>query len=129
MKAGQGFLARSVLKLTGRGKLTILLYHRVLERADPLFPSIVDAKAFDEQLQWLAASLRVLPLAEAVDMLREDRLPGAAACITFDDGYADNAQVALPILLRRQLPATFFVTRKPCRSNSAVCSAHDWNSV
>jgi peptidoglycan/xylan/chitin deacetylase (PgdA/CDA1 family) len=36
-------------------------------------------------------------------------LPPRAACITFDDGYADNAEVALPLLLQHGLPATFFI--------------------
>lgn len=41
--------------------------------------------------------------------LRTDSLPAYSACITFDDGYANNAAIALPILQRFRLPATVFV--------------------
>ncbi|MES2298297.1 MAG: polysaccharide deacetylase family protein [Pseudomonadota bacterium] len=89
--------------------LSILIYHRVLAHADPLFPDQIDARRFDSQMRTLGANFTVLPLAQAVQALRERTLPRRAACITFDDGYADNAQVALPILLRHRLPATFFI--------------------
>ena len=36
-------------------------------------------------------------------------LPARAACITFDDGYADNLDVAVPILKSYGLLATFFI--------------------
>jgi peptidoglycan/xylan/chitin deacetylase (PgdA/CDA1 family) len=36
-------------------------------------------------------------------------LPPRAACITFDDGYANNLQVALPILEARGMTATIFI--------------------
>jgi len=37
-------------------------------------------------------------------------LPSHTVVVTFDDGYADNCEVALPILLAYGIPATFFVT-------------------
>jgi peptidoglycan/xylan/chitin deacetylase (PgdA/CDA1 family) len=51
----------------------------------------------------------VLPLPQAVSLLREGRLPARALCITFDDGYADNFTLAAPILKRLHLPASFFI--------------------
>ena len=89
--------------------LSILIYHRVLARPDPLFPGEVDAQLFERQLRLLKRFYAPLPLAEAVQRLQDGSLPARAACITFDDGYADNAQVALPLLQRHGLHATFFI--------------------
>jgi peptidoglycan/xylan/chitin deacetylase (PgdA/CDA1 family) len=89
--------------------LSILIYHRVLAAPDPLFPEQVDARRFEQHVRLLNRWFRVMPLAEAVRRLAERTLPPRAACITFDDGYADNAEVALPILQRHNTPATFFV--------------------
>jgi peptidoglycan/xylan/chitin deacetylase (PgdA/CDA1 family) len=89
--------------------LSILIYHRVLAAPDPLFPEQVDARRFEQHVRLLNRWFRVMPLAEAVRRLANRTLPPRAACITFDDGYADNVEVALPILQRHQTPATFFV--------------------
>ncbi|MDN2671978.1 polysaccharide deacetylase family protein [Janthinobacterium sp. SUN026] len=89
--------------------LSILIYHRVLARPDPLFPGEVDAALFQRQLRLLKRFYTPLPLGDAVRRLQDGSLPPRAACITFDDGYADNAQVALPLLLRHGLHATFFI--------------------
>jgi peptidoglycan/xylan/chitin deacetylase (PgdA/CDA1 family) len=91
------------------GKLTILIYHRVLATPDPLLPGEVDATRFSVQMELVARMFALLPLREAVGYLRTGGLPPRAACITFDDGYRDNHDVALPILQRLGIPATFFV--------------------
>jgi len=89
--------------------LSILIYHRVIAEPDPLLSGEVCAKEFDWQLRVLGRWFRVLPLGEAVARLRDGTLPVRAACVTFDDGYADNVTAALPILRRHGLPATFFL--------------------
>jgi len=90
-------------------RLNVLIFHRVLREPDPLFPDEVDAARFDEQLGWIKSWFNVLPLDEAARRLAEGSLPARAAALSFDDGYADNHDVALPLLQRHGLPCSFFV--------------------
>ena len=92
-----------------RARLSILIYHRVFAEPDPLFPDEVDAVRFETQMRLVAQHFNVLPLAEAVARMQSGSLPARAACITFDDGYADNTEIALPILQRQGLNACFFI--------------------
>jgi len=103
-------IALSALSPAGaRARLSVLIFHRVLPSPDPLFPSEIDAVGFDRMLGWVKRWFHVLPLDEAVQRLACGSLPARAAAITFDDGYADNHTVALPILQRHGLRATFFI--------------------
>ena len=90
-------------------RLSILIYHRVLPEPDPLSPSEVDSARFDLQMKHLSRIFTVMPLTEAVERLKSGTLPARAASITFDDGYADNAEIALPILKKHRIAATFFI--------------------
>lgn len=92
------------------GRLLILMYHRVLDTHDPLRPGEMPAQAFAKHMGVLSRFFNVLPLVEACRLLKSGSLPSRAACITFDDGYADNLEVAWPILKRFGLPATVFVS-------------------
>ena len=108
-----------------RARLSVLIFHRVFAQPDPLAPSEPDLPRFEHLLRWVSRWFQVLPLDEAVARLAAGTLPPRAAAITFDDGYADNAEVALPALQRAGLPATFFIatgfhdrrarSRSPCR--------------
>ena len=89
--------------------MAVLIFHRVLAAADPLQPDEPTAAAFDWQVALLAREFNLLTISDAVDRLLHDRLPPRALCITFDDGYMNNHDVALPILQRWNARATFFV--------------------
>ena len=103
-------LAKLCLAPPGRlSGLSILLYHRVLDQVDPLREGDPDVAHFEREMLLVSEHFRVLPLSEAVSRLRTGTLPARAACVTFDDGYADNLQRALPVLERLGLHATFFV--------------------
>lgn len=90
-------------------RLSVVLFHRVLAAPDPLFPDDIDQTCFRKICDWLATWFTVLPLDQALRQQADGCLPARALSITFDDGYADNAEVALPILQQHGLPATFFV--------------------
>src|SRR5688572_19859233 len=91
-------------------RLSVLIFHRVRATPDGLFPREPDAEQFEAKLRLIADWFHVMPLTEAIQAMRRGTLPARALAITFDDGYADNHTVALPILIRLKLPATFFVT-------------------
>lgn len=100
----------SALSPSGRkARLSVLIFHRILIKPDPLFPGEIDARKFDEICHDLAIWFNVLPLDEACVRLQRGDLPQRALAITFDDGYADNYEIALPILKRHRLKATFYV--------------------
>jgi peptidoglycan/xylan/chitin deacetylase (PgdA/CDA1 family) len=92
-----------------RGRLSILIFHRVLREPDALIPELPSASAFEATMRWVRDWFNVLPLGEAVERLYAGTIPARALAITFDDGYADNEEVAAPILNRLGLPATFFI--------------------
>ena len=99
-----------VARYRSRGKyLPILIYHRVLSKADHFRPSEPTVEQFAKQMQFIQNNFEVLPLAEAVEQLKRDELSDRAISITFDDGYKDNYENAAPILNKLGLTATFFI--------------------
>jgi peptidoglycan/xylan/chitin deacetylase (PgdA/CDA1 family) len=91
------------------GRLLILTYHRVREQRDPIFAGDPDKEQFAAQMRMLRKYFNVLTLRQAVAEMREGRLPERAICVTFDDGYSDNPEVAAPILEEQGIAATFFI--------------------
>ncbi len=103
-------LAQGVCRLVAAPRLSILVYHRVHRQRDELYPREPDAQRFERMMRFVARTYHVMTLGDAARRLVRGDLPPRALVITFDDGYADNAEVALPILLRHGLVATFFIS-------------------
>jgi peptidoglycan/xylan/chitin deacetylase (PgdA/CDA1 family) len=86
--------------------LRVLCYHRVSSDKDELS---VSPSAFRSQMEFI---LRIRASTEALDdgldKLREGAL-GRHVCVTFDDGYRDNLENAIPVLRDLGIPATIFV--------------------
>jgi len=94
--------------------LRILAYHRVAELRDtPTVDSrTVSAtpEGFARHMEHLARFYRVVSMPEVLEAVeKRTPLPKRAVLITFDDAYADFAEIAWPILKQFRLPATMFV--------------------
>jgi peptidoglycan/xylan/chitin deacetylase (PgdA/CDA1 family) len=89
--------------------LRVLMYHKVNDM--PGNPTTVATGVFDEQMALLRdLGYRVVDLGAVLAHYADGApLPEKAVLITFDDGYRDNLQNALPILQRYDYPAVLFV--------------------
>jgi peptidoglycan/xylan/chitin deacetylase (PgdA/CDA1 family) len=96
-------------QLTAANRLNILIYHQVLPQPDPLFPAQMHAARFAQHMALLKRYFSPLPLSEAVQRLQQQRLPRGAVAVTFDDGYTNNLDTALPILQQYGINATCFI--------------------
>jgi O-antigen/teichoic acid export membrane protein/peptidoglycan/xylan/chitin deacetylase (PgdA/CDA1 family) len=108
---GGGTLARGWRRTTrAPGRALILMYHRISDEPDYLGLTVSPA-VFAQHLDVLRRRTRVVPLAALVARLTDPApLDTDEVAITFDDGYRDNLDHALPLLSARGLPATVFAS-------------------
>jgi len=103
--SGRGATAADTLRLSQVP--FILTYHRVAEVAENAL--CVTPGRFAEQMAWLKRhGLRGVGVGTLVDAMRAGRQRGLVG-ITFDDGYDNLAETALPELLRHGFTATMFI--------------------
>jgi peptidoglycan/xylan/chitin deacetylase (PgdA/CDA1 family) len=107
------------------GRRVILCYHSV-NPADGYLS--LSPELFEAHLEWLQSHCTVMALSDLV--ADRGRAAEPRVAITFDDGYADNHAHALPILARRGLTATFFLTAGFLERDDAVMAqlAETWHT-
>ncbi|MFP8967984.1 polysaccharide deacetylase family protein [Pokkaliibacter sp. CJK22405] len=91
----------------------VLMLHRIVEDEDEAaLPHrnelCVAASTFDRFLGWLASEFDCVALTDLLEQPAGGKQPRVA--LTFDDGWEDNARLALPLLQKHQLTASVFVT-------------------
>jgi peptidoglycan/xylan/chitin deacetylase (PgdA/CDA1 family) len=97
-----------------RGRAVVLTYHRVLpkERSAESFSTdaiVVSPETFRRQMQLLRRLFKPLSADEFAQALSTGHFPPGACVVTFDDGWFDNVDYALPILRETSVPAVLFV--------------------
>lgn len=112
MSVIEGLLAKyAKLVLPGGkgGRLTVLVYHRILPDVDDMHRDYTSLECFRWQMQLLAQHFNVLPLSVALQKLEDGSLPEKSVSVTFDDGYKDVLQHAMPVMCEHKISSTIFV--------------------
>jgi peptidoglycan/xylan/chitin deacetylase (PgdA/CDA1 family) len=115
--AKSALMASGALRLAGEmaGQgIVILLYHSVFEGPDS-HQNTLDmghsVEIFRRQMEIIARGYDVITMDEIPSFLSgEKRMPRRPVTVTFDDGYANNFEVATPVLNQYGIPATFYIT-------------------
>jgi peptidoglycan/xylan/chitin deacetylase (PgdA/CDA1 family) len=100
----------------------VLFYHRIADHTPNDWT--ISCRAFAKQVRWLRRHFDLVSLADAQQRIRSGLNDRPAVSITFDDGYAENFQRALPLLLDQGIPFTYFVT-----THHVLTGAPFWHDV
>ena len=106
--------ADSLMAPWTRGQGVVFMLHHVRPEPPQSFEPNRILKITPEFLdtvisQVLAAGFEVVTLDQAADRLEQERAERPFACFTFDDGYRDNRDYALPVFRRHGVPFTLYV--------------------
>jgi peptidoglycan/xylan/chitin deacetylase (PgdA/CDA1 family) len=99
----------------GNQRLIILLYHRVSDQFRDHVT--VGIERFDQHMAYIAKNFPTVSLKQIVDGDLPLNQTKPLIAVSFDDGYLDNFENAAPILLKHQVPCTFFISTEKIRAN------------
>jgi peptidoglycan/xylan/chitin deacetylase (PgdA/CDA1 family) len=107
---------------TRRPHFIVLTYHRIAVPgidSNPYYDPVISATpaSFEAQIRFLSKQFQILGLEGLLELATCTQINARVsshvgkpiALITFDDGYRDNFETALPILSKLGVPATFFI--------------------
>ena len=102
----------------------VLMFHRVLPEKQIIYPNaystygtLISQEYFEIVLSCLTdKGFEFVTVSEITKRNKTDKL----VALTFDDGYLDNYEFALPSLLKFHATATFFPVVNPCKNNTVL---------
>lgn len=119
-----GFHFSPILRWRHRGKVVVLMYHRVLTREEVALQSVqpgmyVLDSVFAQQMAYLKQEFTILSLQQLLDLWQSGQWNVRAryCVVTFDDGWLDNYRHAYPVLKKAGIPATIFLPTDYVGSN------------
>ena len=100
------------------------MFHRILPEkqiASPnaysIFGTLISQQYFETVLSYLVDNgFQFATVSELSQQSEKDKI----VALTFDDGYSDNFEFALPLLKKFKATATFFPVVNPCKDNSVL---------
>jgi len=89
-----------------------LMYHGVVPLSNPSFsPRHISSEQFEQHLKYFIQDFEILSLPEAFENYRNNiKTKRKALTISFDDGYKNNLNYALPLLEKYNIKTTFFIS-------------------
>lgn len=105
----------------GQSPIMMVFYHRVADSHPNGWT--INTKTFAKQIHWMRERFDMISIEEAHKRIasKSNRWPSVA--ISFDDGYADNCDFALPFLVQENIPVTYFVATD--HVNKQIPFSHD----
>lgn len=102
-------------RVFGNQDCFILMYHRILpynyDSQMPLQPGMwVAESSFKMHLQYFSSNFKIISLDKMILKITDNEDLSGCCAITFDDGWCDNYQYAFPLLKKKKIPATIFLT-------------------
>lgn len=95
--------------------ITILIYHSISGDNTAVDVSPSD---FSFQIEFLKSKFDFITLDKVVDYIQgKTKISKPSVALTFDDGYADLFKHAVPLLAKKNIPATVFVLADPLYAN------------
>jgi len=100
----------NAIKQFHKSKVIFLMYHGVSEdEEDYQAWTLIKRTSFQQQVEFLKQNFDCITIDEALDRSGSNqKRPGVV--VTFDDGYRNNLEIALPVLERFKVPASVYIS-------------------
>lgn len=106
------FSQKQLIKLTGE-KIILPFYHSVNDNIPDHLMHLYEPKTihdFENDLDYLVKHFEPISLQELINIKRTGRkIDKPCFHLTFDDGLRECYDIIMPILIKRKIPATFFI--------------------